>query len=217
MEYFGTYTNNQDLVPKSYVDSYVNSHSENNINVVERLTFKGNNWDWDNYDNAEGDVTVDKLKINCSSKSILLHFIYDSEETGKPNDPSDVPHNPSSNTIYYILSQFNNIQIGSSIYLYLRAENCFLFDYRKIKVRIPGEIEVDNGSGIINTPVYFNGRYLEAPPAGSSLDNYNGYVDLGYVKDEDSRGVYSISSTLHIYYDGTVCYIDRYPTFNTNA
>lgn len=138
MKYFGTYTDNQDLVPKSYVDGFKNdidkiedslnflySHTEYNVNVAYRVSqFKNKEiiyYDWDNYysinDNG-GSNYVELLVDNTNQlfRSTSICFNYESNdpglpyfnEEGFPASVSAVNDNGPTDHTIYYVLGFNN-------------------------------------------------------------------------------------------------------------
>lgn len=237
MKYFGTYTNGQDLVPKSYIDDLLFSHSEPPINVAYRVVSRQvdgeSKFAWDNCysekDYTSGYSQYVALNINPEYRRSSLYFTYDSRPwtdpdngqvtTGFPVAAQDVVRKDLTNhKIYYVLQLTSELVAGRDITVDFKLD-------QRDDVLHPGDFDISNsGFGIrilipesfyfyydannwVNAPIYYNGK--QAFLGGEYVRN--GYIDIGgYDVDEPSNGFF-LSATLNIYTDGDVYYINSCP------
>lgn len=224
MKYFGTYNNDSDLVPKSYVDNLLYSHIESPINVARRVIFNSSNYIWDNcYSeisyNSDYYSEYVAISINPDYKFTSYYFTYNPilGSVGFPQTVEEIKAELTNNRIYYVLQLSSDLHPGKDLFVNLRSDSSEDFDItvRGIRVLIPeifyfkiegNGVEEDQ---IVYYPVYYNGRHNVE---GGNNAGYlrNGYVDIGCSNFDDPDG-YFLSATFHIYSDGECYYVNSCP------
>lgn len=237
MKYFGSYSDDLDLVPKSYVDSRVNSivdsilcsYDKYDINVAFRLKQYKNEkeqvwFGWDNYKNpsevlsGEDDYVSILLNTDVRSNSILFKYDNSDPDLTYNNLPlsisgvQDAGGNqlfPTNYTIYYVLG-IEKLNTGQDLFVYMRTANYLTVDHYKIRVLIPAYFD-NSANGL-----FYNGKYY--PGSDSSATTRNGYIDLGYYYDNvNGSNSCFLSASIHIYFDGVNYFIDRFSYDETHS
>ena len=190
MKYFGTYNNDSDLVPKSYVDNLLSpfSHIERPIEVSRRLAYSelNENYVWDDcYSEHSYDGTLYSpnvaISIDPNYRFTSLYFTY-TDDDSIPTI-SQVKPGPANDTIYYVLQLSSDLQPGKDLFVNLRSDNTGDFDMNnasnpiKIRVLIPETFSFPRNNNL--TPadyrIYYNGKYS----SGVTAIARNGYFEIG--------------------------------------
>lgn len=152
MKYFGTTTNNNDLVNKSYID---NSGGNNSTSYTELESV---------------------LSIPVDRKSVII------------NIPK--PDNPSTTNVSQRLAFASDMSVGSELYLYISSEAS------------TATITIPNAIG--NYPVVYDGSYSR------TVESNQIQITSSIYEGDNSPQLVALSTvTLHVFFTGTMYYIDR--------